>query len=500
MNKYYLDTAYEGMIQFAWPAQFGYRVPQRSREAAVAVTMRARNAFLPLMATITMMFVLFNRFADISWRIFVIESCWCHPQWFADLESSAVGNMKTERIGGIIDSRFPDDSPLVWKHPMGQLLSQPTSPPLAPASPDRPVGNPAKDVGQKFPPVERHSGQREGEGLHAFFAHRKTQNEKWMEKETPAARSKRFAREANAAKGVAPSKKGAQVFVWEEQDSFFIHTATSRESPADMWDEFTSNQRLYDGFSDQWDLCVALAPEKEAELHDDDTNDYVDPPQALTEPNIEFHNIPGIPDGLLPEEEIGQHSTADDLRGAYNLDDKMPDDDEPYEACHDMTEVPYSRFGFTEPIAPAQYQENVRDNFCARSVGDEEWPDLKHAKYELLPALLAYLVKAKFLEDIPRELIDLRQDEADISDVWAVKVERKLLNTQPFYFIRPRGLSEENRPLSLLLQSAATTLQIVRMDWGSDFGVQEIAFHLLARASKRTGYASPRLQAHISRL
>ncbi|KAJ7878714.1 hypothetical protein B0H13DRAFT_1528308, partial [Mycena leptocephala] len=289
-------------------------------------------------------------------------------------------------------------------------------------------------------PVERNSGQKEGEDFHAFIARRNAQNEKWAAKESSDTRVKRLARVAHAAKGAPPGKKGARVFVWEEEEGFFIRKAVNRVDAADMWDEFTPSQRLYDSFSDQWDLCSAFAPEEEAGS-DDDGEGYEDPFHL----DLEFPEFPGIPNTLLPEEPIQKHSTANDLQRAYNL--------------------------------PSKYSDQLRSDFCSRSVGDETWLDSKDPKFILLPALFGYLSKAASLEDVPQELFDLRQDHADISGLWAVDVEPKSLNDQPFYIVRPSGVSED-QPLYIILQSAATSLLIVRMGWDS---IPEIVYQLLAR-------------------
>ncbi|KAJ7836743.1 hypothetical protein B0H13DRAFT_2368578 [Mycena leptocephala] len=157
---------------------------------------------------------------------------------------------------------------------------------------------------------------------------------------------------------------------------------------------------------------LAFAPEEEAGA-DDDGEGYEDPFHS----NLEFPEFPGVPDTLLPEEPIRKHSTANDLQRAYNLPSKHSADSDGYEPSHNMKEVPYSRFGFSNPIAPGNYKDQLRSDFCSRSVGDETW-DSKDLNFILLPALFGYLSKAASLEDVPQELFDLRQDHADISGLW----------------------------------------------------------------------------------
>ncbi|KAJ7668571.1 hypothetical protein DFH06DRAFT_982765 [Mycena polygramma] len=305
----------------------------------------------------------------------------------------------------------------------------------------------ARDEHRIFPPVEHYSGQKEGEDMHTYFARRAERNKKWAGSEKLDARSSRLARETYAAKGGPPSKKAARVFVWEEEAGFLIRRSVNYTNAADMWDDYSPKQRRYDGFSDEWDLCHEFAPEEDWGADDDDKGykGYTDP-----------------------------HSN--DLREIYDLDDTSYGLEDVDEAHPDMAEIPRFRFGFTQPIAPARYQEALRADFLARAVGDEKWPDLRLPKYSLLSVLLAYLLKAKSIQDVPRELLDLRQEGAEIMGHWAVDVRQELLNNQLFYVI---SLPDTN--VHILLQSAATVLQIVRMGWGASSGINEIVAELLAR-------------------
>ncbi|KAJ7085962.1 hypothetical protein C8R44DRAFT_893809 [Mycena epipterygia] len=105
----YAATTRTGGELFPLPQQYGYDLVRCSRHAATNVAMRARNAFLPLMATISMMFAFLDHSYDPSWRNKIAETPGIHPQWIADLEDSAVGNMKTPRIGGIVDLSNQND-------------------------------------------------------------------------------------------------------------------------------------------------------------------------------------------------------------------------------------------------------------------------------------------------------------------------------------------------------------------------------------------------------
>ncbi|KAJ7828831.1 hypothetical protein B0H14DRAFT_3718352, partial [Mycena olivaceomarginata] len=117
-----------------------------------------------------------------------------------------------------------------------------------------------------FPAVERESGQKPGEDVHAFMERRRLHNEKQTQRESLEAKSRRLAQETHASKGGPPGKRGARAFIWEEEEGgFFVRHTFNRTDAADRWDEFTPAQRIYDSFSNQRDLCTALAPNEEAE-------------------------------------------------------------------------------------------------------------------------------------------------------------------------------------------------------------------------------------------
>ncbi|KAJ7731460.1 hypothetical protein DFH07DRAFT_968786 [Mycena maculata] len=523
--------------RYPFPLQYGYNLAHQSRHAVTRVARQAHNAFLPLMATISMMFAILDHENYPSWRDQIIEASGVHAQWFADLQVSPVGDMTIPRVGGILDLRNQSDPvhtfdailPVIfgklpiplyfhwgdasaftgkptfripdalkdrgfypaveeitylrglpgkvafssWQRaPTGRMYSDRVKKPYVP----RPVlknvdAQSATGTVPHFPQPEKDSGQRYGENVHAFFVRRKARNEEIAAQETPKMREECLQREAHAAKGSAPGRKGERVFVWEEEDGFFIRRAINRDLAAQMWDEFTPNQHLYDGFHKQWDLCVALAPNEEAE-NSDDEYDGDDTDLACSE-------IQGIP---LPEVPAGEVSTEQDLWRCHDLEHRetMFETEEEHETYQDISHVPHARFGFTEPVATATYATKpVEAKICRKSLGDEKWSGLQQAQYRHLPVLLAYLLTAKSIVDIPRELLDLRQPGSGIplQSNCAINVSLEHLNGSPFYILTPKGFAAEDYPRYILLSSAATALQVIRMGWGPD--PQEIIFHLL---------------------
>ncbi|KAJ6587821.1 hypothetical protein B0H10DRAFT_1961287 [Mycena sp. CBHHK59/15] len=413
------------MVPFAYPCRFGYHLPWRNLHTAVITVLRLHDTFLPSMATMTMMILVLGKFGN-SWRDAVIAKSGVHPQWFADLEASAVGDLNIERVRRIINLFLHDDPVLMRRSkseflldlvvgslpvllyfywgtidgmlyfPVPKILEEMKLRDSHPyrADPHTAMVNPhdtdSSNQTGTFPPVEKHSGQKDGEDVHAFFAQRKNLNEKRAEMENPSMKTRHLVREVNAAQGMPPG-------------------AVNHEAAADMWSDYTPNHRMYDSFEDQWDLCTALTLAEEPENDDDD-----EPDEALdNDLEDQFPEFPNVPTGLLLDEQLGEHSTADDLECSHDLSKDDSSADTPYEPYHDMSEIPYCRFGFTEPSSSIQYAENPHADHCCKALGDEHWPLLQQTLKQNVPALLAFISAAKSIHDVPKELLDLWQEGAE---------------------------------------------------------------------------------------
>ncbi|KAJ7757422.1 hypothetical protein B0H14DRAFT_3598836 [Mycena olivaceomarginata] len=313
-----------------------------------------------------------------------------------------------------------------------------------------------------FPAVERDSGQKQGENIHAFMERRRLHNEKRAQHESCDARNRRLVKEAHAAKGGPPGKRGARVFIWEEEGGFFIRHAYNRFDAADRWDEFTPAQRIYDSFTDQWDLCTALAPNEEAEPepdysyddHDDDDDFTFYAPISPT--NIIPSNL-DVPGRKAMEEENGERA-AQVLERGYDLDcedlGKNADDLLGWQKQDVSSTVPL-RFGFAEPLTAPHSSQRMQDKACAWAIGDETWPI---PQTSALPIFLHHV-----LEGSP---------DSDLELDWNLEVKILRERDQTLYEIRPPHF-EASGP-SILLESAATVLHIIRSGLGHDSDLESI--------------------------
>jgi hypothetical protein len=138
----------------------------------------------------------------------------------------------------------------------------------------------------------------------------------------------------------------------------------------------------------------------------------------------------------------------------------------------------YYRFGFVNPIGTVE-----------EPLARQEWKTVQKwlgTGWQLAPSkslqesiclFFSYLVRAKSVSDIPKELYDLRQDDADVHRQWKIHVHWEILGNHRCYIITPRSPAKAG--LELVLKSAASVVEIVRQHWGPD--PMQIAHELLHR-------------------
>lgn len=92
-----------------FPQRYGYQTFHPSKEIIRTVAVRSRDAFLPLMAAITLFLIILNdresKVPGFTWRDRVLSKTGIHHEWLSMLENSVVGDLRIPRCGGIIDIR-----------------------------------------------------------------------------------------------------------------------------------------------------------------------------------------------------------------------------------------------------------------------------------------------------------------------------------------------------------------------------------------------------------
>ncbi|KAJ7304752.1 hypothetical protein DFH08DRAFT_1055374 [Mycena albidolilacea] len=201
-------------------------------------------------------------------------------------------------------------------------------------------------------------------------------------------------------------------------------------------------------------------------MYDDDDYDdgYVQFHQPASPADI-IPSIPDVPGRQAMEEETGE-GAMQVLERAYDLDREDPYvdvDNLPGWRTQDVLSTITYRFGFEEPVAPISSSREMEPKMCAWACSDESWA-VPNAS--ILPTFLQHLLEGD-LKGFQADLCDLTSPDSDLDLEWNFDVEIICQRDKTLYSVRPCG--SEHSSHSILLESAATVLQIPRTGWGHDF-------------------------------
>ncbi|KAK6996175.1 hypothetical protein R3P38DRAFT_3629302 [Favolaschia claudopus] len=250
---------------------------------------------------------------------------------------------------------------------------------------------------------------------------------------------------SNAARGGAPGKKGARVYVWEKLNGHFIRMAGGRQRYDDIWEEYGPQQRRYDGFRDEWDVCEALAPPAEQD------------------------------DGEPLEE--GEITVPNDQPASGDDHDNVEFD----RIAISFREAVYMRHGCTVGKKEIQVPQDLpipAQEIAKKFLGNQNLSVEKPVYLQNFCAFLGYLKASKHLSNIPPSMLDFHQSEQDLYCDWVVRMRRQTLNGKLCYVIQETG----REGLYVLVESATTALEVVRQEWGPS--ISHILGKLLARNIK----------------
>ncbi|TDL13477.1 hypothetical protein BD410DRAFT_846911 [Rickenella mellea] len=304
-----LETA---EITFPLPFRFGYLKSHSTNGKARYHALQSRNAFLPLMATLSDAIAAYIpnprslhfettrdelKESGPHWVNMLLKRG-VNRAWVTLLEQSQVATFSREirRVGVVID---PSNCPAHERRIDRLLLAHvPIWTWMGNGLPsffrDKPICE--IDVARRFrltetqfaavvswpPPASSStsvptyaepaagSGQKPGETWSEFFARRALKNEQTKLNETEVQRQSRADRERNAETATIPSSR-SRVFMWDDSEriGFLVRRLVYRSEIGAWWDQFSEQQRRYDGFRDEWDLCDEFGPGL-PRLYDDD--------------------------------------------------------------------------------------------------------------------------------------------------------------------------------------------------------------------------------------
>ena len=356
------------------PYRYRYHTTFRNEQHARIAAFMARDAFLPLMGAVSLMFLIFHHLemggkVKPDWEDQLSRNQGLHPAWISLLARSIVTDWDLPRLGGVVDVRsfFPDfvrvfrcvkDMPIIlhwgkldevptapWREivagsvpswddlrhlgsvkskkdlqlerekiraPRRELRTQMAS---SQRRPNTPVEPPHESASLPFPKVHYGSEQAPGIGMDEFFRRRWEQNERKLGRETDKERQSRLAREENARRHICPGSKGANVFFWDLIDGHRIRVPTGSHNKETYWEIYRARNRRYDSFRNQWDLCSEFDESEEpGQFPDEDDSSDDDEDHYDDGPQSYLTRV------VTPED---HNPLQDDLRDF--LDEGVPD-------------------------------------------------------------------------------------------------------------------------------------------------------------------------------
>ncbi|KAG1718991.1 hypothetical protein EDD22DRAFT_963485 [Suillus occidentalis] len=330
-----------------------------------------------------------------------------------------------------------------------------------------------------FPLPHRHSGQKHAEDWEAFFARHAMQNKKREEKETPSQKQAHLSRERSVENHRIPGKSSTiQVFEWQPQDEyngFMLRTHITKAGVQDIWGDYNKFTRIFDSFSNQWDLCLALNPASMPDGDDREDDDDIMPPLPKTAP---LDVPPPAPSSFLNDiytyfgSNVSLSSRHKDIEG--------------------LAPILHYYFGY-RPTAPSsaplyasmQLNEWIKKtnwDHLRKLLGDSaaETGSIAEPQRQSITILIAYLVNLKEsdLGTIPPDVWDLGPDPSLQITHAHIRISYANLSQRRYYIIEPRQ-SPNLLVWTLAIPNPITAVMCLRRNWGSD--VNQIALALLKR-------------------
>ncbi|KAG5649554.1 hypothetical protein H0H81_003107, partial [Sphagnurus paluster] len=340
---------------------------------------------------------------------------------------------------------------------------------------------PATVDAPSFPPVVPYSGQKRGEDWKTFFSRREKANKVSLEAESAVDKQARESRQKHANKQKAPGKKGARVYVWDEIDGHRIRRPAGRQHVDAVWEDYGDQQRRYDAFRDEWDLCSEFGEDDPYYSDDDHETPLLDFP--LPRVGVDQNDDIEMPTCLLPEEPLnlplGPDRSVYDLQQAHRQED--PEDaPDAYQFSDTAEDRAYYRFGFVNPVAqiapPVTSRQPTSWNFCREYLGNGRWLGTVSVSSSAAPPpevqasmciFFDFLLHSNKIDNIPDEIFDARTQRLDTG---LVHLRSECIDGTKYYFLRPKNVP--NAPFEVVFTSAPTVVEVLRRQWGLDlFGL-----------------------------
>jgi len=135
------------------------------------------------------------------------------------------------------------------------------------------AGPPPQSVGLPVRSPHGGSGQRPGETWKDFIVRQNMRRKEKLLNENHVDRQVREDRERTAAKRSCPGKRGATVYVWEDDNGVWKRLLLSRGEVESYWGRYSSSSAIYNSIDNCWDLCDEFDAGTAGKMYEYDSND-----------------------------------------------------------------------------------------------------------------------------------------------------------------------------------------------------------------------------------
>ena len=333
-----------------------------------------------------------------------------------------------------------------------------------------------------FPELPTHSRQRRGENIDEYFKRMDSVRATSIAKESSQVRQSRLDREARSLGKQLTNKNSAAVFVWEQEDEFWVRRKLTRHDAERGWNHYRHEAR-YDSIHDEWDVCEKFSTDTERdrfvpidELWDDEEDDIDEDQYYNYQPSTTITPAPPF----TPQSPETWSTDLQFAYGAYNT----PGLDFTRFVGVPLERILYERYGFT---ASRSYQCQLQlkgDEFhmtaARRSFGHTSALVSDEALEDSITDFYISLVQAPQL--MPRPLLDL-----NVLDRNDIRVQPLSDHQGKHYILELRASTQGDAPYLIVVKDPLTVLQCHRSGW--DVSHQDLVRNLLAAGIPFNTYA-----------
>ncbi|KAJ7925399.1 hypothetical protein B0H13DRAFT_2314613 [Mycena leptocephala] len=341
-------------------------------------------------------------------------------------------------------------------------------------------------------------------------------NLKKIANESSSDRQRRTSRADNAKLGAVPKK--ASVFLWENQNGYWIRQSQTRGESTDLWSEYPGPERRFDPLHNEWDLCTLFKNNNTAfgegydHPADDGSDNEMDPgdPVFPQDINMESRLPPDVTNmEVVPErhprdvealivdldyEDLGP-DTESDIPPIRNLAQASRKTEKPeYESiAADLSGSLLKRFGFVMPSTPDTFvareppEERLASEHLANVIGipniTHQLPSQKGLE-NTLGIFFGQCIGARSANSIDKVLLDYHQPHLFSRRPSPFQIGRECLKSMrnpsqcSWYYVLRRigsGIGSE----VLWIPRVTGLVEVIRQEWGP--AIKDVVAHFVAR-------------------